>query len=290
MQSKRVRGSAGEPLPVVFDSLASRGTAFLRGQLALVAAGPGTGKSAFTLTLALKARVPCLYFSADSDAFVQLTRAISILTGWSLAASSEAVLNDDLGPITEALTGLPIRFNYAASPTLPELERTIEAYEEVYGDYPELIVVDNVTNVRSGMGGDDDGDPFAGLEGLMDYLHTMARETEACVVGLHHVTGGFNDSNKAIPLSGVKGQISRVPELVLTLHKRPGDDFVPDLLCVSTVKNRGGRSDASGQDYAELEFIGDQMAIRDPSVSTFAAPGVTQTSTATREVDLFAPV
>lgn len=98
----------------------------------------------------------------------------------------------------------------------------------------------------------------------MDYLHTMARNTGACVVGLHHVTGSYNDADKPIPLSGVKGQITRVPELVLTLH-RVSEEFGPEALRVSTVKNRAGRMDPSGLDFVELEFIGDTMQIRDPS-------------------------
>ena len=40
-QSAAVRGSAGEPLPVVWKALNDKGTNFLRGQLVLVAAGPG---------------------------------------------------------------------------------------------------------------------------------------------------------------------------------------------------------------------------------------------------------
>ena len=82
------------------------------------------------------------------------------------------------------------------------------------------------------------------------------------VTGLHHVTGPYNDADKPIPLSGVKGQIARVPELVLTLH-RVSEGFGPDSLNVSTVKNRGGKSDASGQDYAALEFEGSTMQIND---------------------------
>ena len=166
----------------------------------------------------------------------------------------------DLGEAKEEFADIPIRFNYSASPNLDQIEASVRAYEEVYGDYPALIVIDNVTNVRSG--GDNDDDPFAGLESLMDYLHDMARNTAACVVGLHHVTGGYNDADRAIPLSGVKGQIARVPEMVLTLHKQV-DDFGPDRLCVSTVKNRGGKADPSGSDYVPLYFQGDNMAIKD---------------------------
>ncbi|ERB55292.1 hypothetical protein N806_29705 [Rhodococcus sp. P27] len=251
----------------MFEALETKGTRFLRGQLVLVAAGPGTGKSAFVLTMALKARVPTLYFSADSDAFTQLTRSLSIMTGWSLDQSAKAVLTGELGEAEEAFNGIPIRFNYNASPSLDNIETSMRSYEEVYGDFPSLVVIDNVTNVRSG--GDGDDDPFAGLESLMDYLHDMGRATGACVIGLHHVTGAYNDADKAIPLSGVKGQITRVPEMVLTLHRQTSDlDFGSDTLFVSTVKNRGGKSDPSGVDAAELEFIGDRMTIRDFAYNT----------------------
>ncbi|QGH79746.1 DnaB-like dsDNA helicase [Gordonia phage Anon] len=259
LQSLFIRGSAGDPLPAVWDSLEERGTILRQGQLCLVCAGPGTGKSAFVLAYALMSKVPTLYFSADSDAFTQLTRSVSILSGVSLEEAARNVRNEDLGDVSDDLDQIPIRFNYKASPSLDTIEEALQAYNAMYEDYPALIVVDNITNVRTDSSEDD---PFSGLESLMDYLHTMGRETGACVIGLHHVTGSYNDADKPIPLSGVKGQISRVPEMILTLH-RVSEGFGSDSLRVSTVKNRGGKSDPSGNDYAELEFIGDNMQIRD---------------------------
>jgi RecA-family ATPase len=260
IQSMWIKGQAGDPLPPVFQALDRKGTQFLRGQLALVCAAAGTGKSAFVLTYALKAGIPTLYFSADSDAFTQLSRSISVLTGWSLEKASRCVRDGQLGGSEQALRDIPIRFNYSASPTLDNIEDTMRAYDEVYGDYPALVVVDNITNVRTG--GDNDADPFSGLEALLDYLHVMARNTGACVIGLHHVTAGYNNGADVIPLGGVKGQISRVPELILTLHRVAGT-FGGDSLRVSTVKNRTGKADPSGQDFVELEFHGDTMTIRD---------------------------
>ncbi|QLF84476.1 DnaB-like dsDNA helicase [Mycobacterium phage Topanga] len=259
MQSLRVKGSAGDPLPTVFESLEMKGTRFLRGQLVLVCAGPGTGKSAFVLTYALKAAVSTLYFSADSDAFTQLTRMISIQTGWSLERAARAVRAEDLHEVEDEFVDTPIRFNYNASPSLDQIEDSMRAYFQLAGDYPDIVVVDNLTNIR---GGGEDDDPFSGLEALMDYLHDMARRTSACVIVLHHVTGAYNDGDKPIPLGGVKGQITRVPELVLTLH-RVKEEFGPETLNVSTVKNRAGRMDPSGMDFVSLEFIGDTMQIRD---------------------------
>lgn len=257
-QSLFIKGNAGDPLPTVWKSLENRGTRFLRGQLCLVCAGPGVGKSALILNYALKAKVPTLYFSADSDAFTQLSRSLSIVTGEPMDKTTKMVRDGDLGSADKEFGDIPIRFNYSASPTLTQIEASMRSYEEVYGDYPALVVVDNITNVRTG--GDHDDDPFSGLEALLDELHVMARFTGACVIGLHHVTGTYNDADRPIPLSGVKGQVARVPELVLTLHKVI-ESFGPDSLRVSTVKNRGGKSDPSGSEFVALDFVGDTMQI-----------------------------
>lgn len=257
-QSADIRGPAGEPLPVVYQALADNDTVFLRGQLGLVAAGPGTGKSLFALTYALKSRVSCLYISADSDAFTQVSRSISVLTGCQYSEAKEIVRKDQAFAVVP-LDGIPIRFVYDSSPTLDRIEILVMAYDEVYGDYPALIVVDNITDVRTGTA-ENDENPFAGLEGLMAYLHDMARGTGAFVLGLHHVIGQYNDGDKPIPLSGIKGQIGRVPELVITLHSEKSE-FGPGVVKASTVKQRGGRADASGHSFAELVFDGSAMQL-----------------------------
>ena len=259
-QSATVKGSSGEPLPTVWESLDAEGTRFLRGQLALVAAGPGVGKSAFVLSYALRSKVSCLYFSADSDAFVQLSRALAILGGVNMTEASNTVLASDFDRIRALVGDVPIRFNYNPSPTLNTITQQVHAYEELHGDFPELIVVDNALDVV--MEGAD-ADQSQSLDALMAWLHELARTTEACVVVLHHVTGPYNDANQPIPLSGVKGQIGRVPELILTLHKQLGEFGSPDLLNVSTVKNRGQKADPTGQSFVSLSFDGYRMSIQD---------------------------
>lgn len=258
-QSADVRGSAGEPLPTVWETLERHGTRFLRGQLALVAAGPGTGKSAFVLNYALRSGVSCLYFSADSDAFVQLSRSLAILGGMNMQDAGDLALAGG-ARVGDIVGHAPIRFSYDPSPTLSHIEKELAAYEELYGDYPELIVVDNAMDVNLEVG---EADQAQSLDALMAWLHDAARETEACVIVLHHVTGPYNDANQPIPLSGVKGQIGRVPELILTLHKHPDDYGGMDELRVSTVKNRGQRADPSGQSYVGLTFDGYRMSIKD---------------------------
>lgn len=253
-------GSSGDPLPVVWKSLTETGTLFRRGQLVLVAAGPGAGKSAFVLNYALQSKVSCLYFSADSDAYIQLSRSLAVLGNMPLSETEELARSNDYDRI-EAITGrVPIRFSYNPTPTLPHIQNQVLAYEELYGDFPELIVIDNALDVALD---EELGETSQSLDQLMAWLHDMARTTEACVIVLHHVTGPYNDADKPIPLSGVKGQIGRVPELILTLHKAEDPYGIADELRVSTVKNRGQKANPSGESYAALMFDGGRMKITD---------------------------
>ena len=174
--------------------------------------------------------------------------------------AGDLVLAGDLPRIEGIIGSVPVRFSYDPSPTLDHIEKELAAYEELYGDYPELIVVDNALDVNLEVG---EADQAQSLDALMAWLHDVARSTEACVICLHHVTGPYNDANQPIPLSGVKGQIGRVPELILTLHKEKAGYGEPDVLKVSTVKNRGQKADPSGLDYAELTFDGYLMSIKD---------------------------
>lgn len=272
VQARRIRGAAGDPLPTVYKSFEDYNIIFRRGQLVLIAAGPGTGKSALALSQAVKSRVSTLYMSADSDAFTQVSRSFAIHTGLTMAETEKYARGEPVLPSTlekaKGLNALPIRFNFLAAPTLGSIERSMEAFDELYGDYPALTVVDNITNVRNGTE-DNAENPFGGLEVFLDYANEMARETQSCVIGLHHVNGPYNDANKPIPMSGIKGQIGRVPQMILTLF-RSG----PGTVGVSPVKNRGQKADTTGEWYCELDFDGDTMTFKDQdSGMAVAIPG-----------------
>jgi RecA-family ATPase len=258
--------SSGEPLPSVWPSLGEKGVIFERSQVVLICAPPGAGKSAFVLNYALKSRVPTLYFSADSSPTAQLARTISILTGMKLDRAAEIARSKDLSSVGRRIqragpdnpSGTRVEF-VCTQLDLKQIETSIQAYGEFHEDFPEFIVVDNITDVFAG--GANDDDPFAGLEVTMEALRGIARDYEACVVGLHHVTGSYNDGGDPIPLSGIKGQIARVPELVLTMHR--SDHYGAQQLRVSTVKNRAGVADPSGLGWVGLDFQGETMTIKD---------------------------
>lgn len=241
----------------MWQTLSDRGIDFLLGQLSLICAAPGIGKSAFALALALESGAPTLYFSADSDAVTQGARAISTLTGIPMDQAKEQAKHS----YGDQLGNLAVRFVFDPAPTLDLIKTQLKAFEEQYGVPPDLVVVDNITNVITGFEGNAE-DPFGGLESLMDWLHQLARDTGAHVCGLHHVTGEYNNGNTPIPLRGIKGQIGRVPEMVLTLH-RVTNDYGPDELNVSPVKNRANEGNPSGYGFISLQFTGETMQITD---------------------------
>ncbi|MFG2228011.1 AAA family ATPase [Streptomyces sp. NPDC048644] len=264
-QSVRMKGAAGEPIRSPFKGLAKLGVDFRRGELSLVAAAGGTGKSVAALNLAIRSNVPTLYFSADSTAATQLSRATAILTGddvKSVKGKLQAGEFEEYGDVLSRRWWQ--RFNYSARPTPAEIELHLEAYWEVFNIYPHLIVIDNITNVDTGGTGNADEFTF-GLEGLCDYLSEMARETHAHVMAMHHVIGEYSDGLKPIPQSGLKGKISRVPALVLTIHKEI-DGMDSRILNIGPVKNREGFEDSSGETYASFTFNTSNIRLEDVAV------------------------
>ncbi|MFD5050450.1 AAA family ATPase [Streptomyces tendae] len=261
-QSVRMKGAAGEPLPSPFKGLTKLEAEFRRGELSVVAAAGGTGKSVLAINLAIQSNVPTLYFSADSTAATQLSRATAIITGHDAKRIKSQLHADQFDEYEEVLAKRWWqRFNYSARPTPAELELHLNAYEAVFGIYPHLVVIDNITNVDAGGNGTAEEFTF-GLEGLCDYLNEMARETHAHVMAMHHVIGDYSDGLKPIPQSGLKGKISRVPSLILTIHKEI-DGMDSRTLNVSPVKNREGFEDSSGETFASLDFNTSNIRLED---------------------------
>ena len=69
------------PLPDVWNDLRKSQIQFRRGQVCMVAAAPNAGKSMFALVYAIKANVPTLFFSADTDISTVMMRAAAHLSG-----------------------------------------------------------------------------------------------------------------------------------------------------------------------------------------------------------------
>lgn len=223
----------------------------------MVAAPPGIGKSIFALTQAQRTRIPTLYHSADSDAFTQMSRGLCIETGCTMREAEQAVArNEDLSALAPSIGEVPIRFEYDTTPDADSIEESADSYEELYGEYPEMMIVDNVTNVYSEAG--DAESSSTGLHWVCDYLSSLAMTSNACIVGLHHVKSEWVNGASPIPMNGLMDQVHKVPRLILTLFS-PSEGVIG----VSKVKDRFGKADPSGKQYTELAFDGERMQIKD---------------------------
>ena len=233
------------PLPDVWADLAKKQIKFRRGQVCMIAAAPNAGKSMFALIYAVKAKVPTLFFSADTDIATVMMRAASHLSGHSQLLV-EGNLNSNRHYYDKHLESMSnIQFVFDSSPSLDDIELEIKAYVELYGVPPELIVVDNLMNVVA-----ESDNEWAGLRAIMVDFHDMARKTEACVMVLHHVSEQteYGKTNFPPHRRAIHGKVSQLPALILTL----GFDPLDGTLKVAPVKNRFGPHTADGSDFATL--------------------------------------
>ena len=211
----------------------------------MVAAAPNAGKSMFALIYAIKANVPTLFFSADTDTATVMMRAASHLSGHEqLLVESNLLSNRHY--YDKYLSDMEnIQFVFDSSPSLDDIELEIKAYVELYGVPPELIVVDNLMNVVA-----ESDNEWAGLRAIMVEFHDMARKTEACVLVLHHVSEQteYGKDNRPPARRAIHGKVSQLPALILTLLFDP----VEKKLMVAAVKNRFGPHTADGSDFVSL--------------------------------------
>ncbi len=233
------------PLPDVWNALAAQQIKFRRGQVCMVAAAPNAGKSMFALIYAVKAKVPTLFFSADTDTTTVMMRAAAHTSGHNQTNVEQNLSSDSHYYDTHFEKLKHIKWVFDSSPSLDDIELEVKAYVELYGLAPELIIIDNLMNVAA-----ETDNEWAGLRAIMMELHDMARKTEACVLVLHHVSEQSEYGSPTEPSArrAIHGKVSQLPALILTLGYNPEYNE----LKIAAVKNRFGPHAADGKDYVTL--------------------------------------
>ena len=249
-------GVSGEPMPVVFPTWEQEGMRLRRAEVNMIAGPPGSGKSTLALHLAIGMRLPTCYVSADTGAFTMATRAIAMLTGDTLD-SVEEKLEQDPGWGEQVLADVDfIRWHFSSDPSLKRIETEISAYEEMFGCYPGLIVVDNLLDL------DPEGvadESYMGFQGLIAGLKVISRETGACVLILHHTSEAVK-GNPCPPRSALQGKVAQTPAVIFTVAL-DGDGRH---MRISPVKNRQGPADLTGERHVVLEVDLARMLLREP--------------------------
>lgn len=227
---------AGEPLSNPIKGLTRLGAVHRRGQLSVVAAASATGKSAYATHFAVNSGVPTMYFSADSDRVTLGTRVAAGVLNQTVTEVEGKLRRNDveawgrLGNATEHIS-----WNWNSQPSCSYIYDECKAYAYAQGDWPHLVVVDNLINVE----GQEDG--HEGKDWIMSQLQRMASEMNAHFLVLHHVVGQFEDGWMPVPKSALIDKVAKRPRLVLTIHKPQ-----PNLMRISVVKNSSGQCDPSG--------------------------------------------
>ena len=240
----------GDPLPPVWEQFVNEGIEFRRGSLHLVAAGPGVGKSVFALLLALRTGVPTLYVSADTDAFTTSTRLASAITHQPLRIVQDefaAGMKDKYYPVL-AQTRTSIGWVFNKQPTIEDLYEEAEAFAHLHGEYPHLLVVDNLMNIFS------EEDDNTSLRHNSEMLMLLADHTQAAVLVLAHLTGEYDSGDVPPPLSALAGKVSKLPAVILTMFRAQSGD-----LGICIVKNRFGNAAANGRLRAYLRMNLEKM-------------------------------
>lgn len=245
----------GEPLPTVFNTFAQNNIVIRRSEVSMIAGAPGAGKSTVALAIALRSQVPTLYVSADTNAHTMAMRLYSMITGKS-QRESEVILSEKPEEAKQVL-GMTshIFWSFDSSPNLDDLDQEVSAFEEIWGESPTLIVVDNLMDVAM-----DGGEEFGGMRAAMKELKFLARDTNAALLVLHHTKESYN-GDPCPPRAAVQGMVNQLPALILTLGLT-----VNGMLGVASVKNRYGKADPSGASPVWLQFNGEYMYISDTEV------------------------
>lgn len=249
LQASRQRGDSGRLLPPVWRSFADKKIRFRRGQLYLIVAAPGVGKSVLAQTYALYSRVRSLYLTMDADRHTTCVRIVQAYHKLD-QETAEAGIESGAEWATAALKSAPwLKYSFPSGPDVSELVEHVWAYAEVQGDWPDIIWVDNLDNVDC-----DDGEN--GRKQVMQDLQKLAHKTGSAVVVLHHAEGKYDDGSETIPQSGILGKVAKTPSMVLTgcLGGFPGQMFW------SVVKNRFGPADPRGRGvraelWSDLQYM-----------------------------------
>jgi KaiC/GvpD/RAD55 family RecA-like ATPase len=241
--------SGGEPLSPVFRAFAAEKILLRRSEVSMFAGAPGVGKSTLALAVALRTNVPTLYICADTGAHTMSMRLYSMITGVSQIDAERILASDEDKARTELNKAGHIKWSFEAAPNLSDIDEEVLAFEEVHGENPHLIVIDNLSDITEG-----GGEEWSGMRATMKEIKYLARDTNAAILLLHHTSEAFIPSQDGVqpicpPRYMIQGKVSQLPAMICTLGMTPSGD-----LAVAPVKNRYGKAVANGTEAVFLDF------------------------------------
>lgn len=211
-------GMIGKPLPEPcgFYSWTPAGVQFRRGATSMIAGVPGSFKSILALNMAAywasRQHMSVLYFSADSDEYTVGRRMAGIIT-----RQSQAVVESNMGVDAhyydnELATLGDIEFVYDQL-DVDGIQDHIEAFEMVYGAYPETIFIDNLIDFVT------NPDSYGEMLIFIRDLDRIARKTKTHICILHHAKIRTENKRAGWPPGDweISGKVTQLSRLVITV-------------------------------------------------------------------------
>jgi hypothetical protein len=204
----------------------------------MIAGPPGSMKTILTLNMVEKIACPTLYFSSDSDDFTMASRVLAMKTGETTEQTEEWTRTNVIHAQKILRSFDFVRWSFHSAPTLDHMELEADAYAEVNGEYPHLVVIDIMMDV------DFEGAGEQNYWALMAELKVLARKWMSAVLIVHHTSEAVK-GEPCPPRSAIMGKANQLPALILTLN---GNSIAVDsYLEVAVVKNRFGPQDPTGR-------------------------------------------
>lgn len=256
-------GKMGEPLPDLYECQIAERVSWRRGATSMVAGPPGSYKSTLALNMTVQwalQGMTAVYVSADSDAHTVAKRCAGILTGDPMDVIDPPPPSDPSKPYTNPLRAgvytndlrrlSNIHWEFRGL-NVSQLDNRLKTFETMYGDTPDLVVLDNLMNCVDGPS------DFSGQITMCRDLDEVARAARCHIMILHHTKEMPPGKGPIDPPARweIQGKVAQFPRLILTMAAEA------ERLKVATVKNTNGPQDATGRTYADFVVNPDNARI-----------------------------
>lgn len=206
------------------------------GQHVVLLAAPGVGKTAFSINWAARAGLRTLYLAADTDPAMMTEQVAALATGhprWQVAERLRRKQTWRRAYAEAVRDRFPhLVLDFRSSPSLGSAVEQLEALTEVWGETPQLLVMDTASDMRRS------SDDHQGWQEQWLAIREIARHFGLVALTNHHVKQGEAAGGKTCPsLNDGMWKPDQFAEVVLGLFSPAADQ-----LAVGVVKNRGGRS------------------------------------------------
>lgn len=208
------------------------------GNCAVVMAAPGVGKTTFMLNWAVRSGMRTLYISSDTSPHDITAQLGALATGHDRSLVEKRLMatatwrQEYAKAIYQQYPNLVLDFS--PRPTMGEIQAKGEALCELWGEPPQLIVMDTASNVAMKDMSDNAEWQRVWLQSI-----SVARYLNSFFVFAHHVKQGIARSGRVAPdLNDGLWGCDQFPEFVLALHT----ERTNEITC-TVRKNRGGPKD-----------------------------------------------